>query len=69
MALAADDSLADILARSRFGIATAAMIRMIAMTISNSMSEKPLCLGIVVPRDDSIHPFSTASRRPFSNCG
>jgi hypothetical protein len=28
-------------ARSKFGIAMAAMIKMIATTISNSMSEKP----------------------------
>src|SRR5580704_1634442 len=30
-------------ARSRFGIAMAAMIKMIATTISNSISEKPFC--------------------------
>jgi len=41
---AAEDSLADILARSRFGIAIAAMIKMIATTISNSIKEKPLIL-------------------------
>src|SRR5258708_20672916 len=40
----AEDSLALILARSRFGIAIAAMIRMIGTTISNSISEKPFCL-------------------------
>ena len=39
----ADDSLAAILARSRFGIAIAAMIRMIATTICSSISEKPFC--------------------------
>jgi hypothetical protein len=44
--LAADDSLAEIRARNRFGIAIAAMIRIIATTISNSISEKPLCLRI-----------------------
>jgi hypothetical protein len=33
-------------ARSKFGIAIAAMIRMIATTISNSISEKPFCLRI-----------------------
>src|SRR6516225_6191809 len=41
---AAEDSLADILARIKFGIAMAAMIRMIATTISNSISEKPSAL-------------------------
>src|SRR5690348_18360662 len=45
--LAADDSLAAMRARSRFGIAMAAMIRMIATTISNSISEKPFCFRIV----------------------
>src|SRR5947208_439080 len=42
----AEDSLADIFARSRFGIAMAAMIKMMATTISSSMSEKPTCLRI-----------------------
>jgi hypothetical protein len=41
MAAAAEDSLAAILARSRLGIAMAAMIRMIATTINSSISEKP----------------------------
>src|SRR5256885_6556469 len=45
-ALTADDSLAAIRARSRFGMAMAAIIRMIATTISNSISEKPFCLRI-----------------------
>src|SRR5579862_2708907 len=40
----ADASLAAIFERSRFGIAIAAMIKMIATTISNSISEKPFCL-------------------------
>jgi preprotein translocase subunit SecF len=35
-------SLAAMRARSKFGIAMAAMIRMIATTISSSISEKPL---------------------------
>jgi hypothetical protein len=43
---AAEDSFAAILARSRFGIAIAAMIKMIATTISNSINEKPFCLRI-----------------------
>src|SRR5437899_2488877 len=33
-------------ARSKFGIAIAAMIRMIGTTISNSISEKPFCFRI-----------------------
>src|SRR5512138_3136869 len=40
----ADDSLAAIRERSKFGMAIAAMIRMIATTISSSISEKPFCL-------------------------
>src|ERR1700685_805536 len=44
--LTADDSLAAIRARNRFGMAMAAMIRMIATTISNSISEKPFCFRI-----------------------
>jgi len=36
--------LAAIFERSKFGIAIAAMIKMIATTINNSMSEKPFCL-------------------------
>src|SRR5690242_12582245 len=46
--LTADDSLAAIRARSKFGIAMAAMIRMIATTISNSINEKPFCFRILV---------------------
>src|SRR5437763_6136375 len=44
----ADASLAAIRERSRFGIAMAAMIRMIATTISSSISDKPFCLRIFV---------------------
>src|SRR5256885_2216305 len=44
--LTADDSLAAMRARSRFGMAIAAMIRMMATTISNSISEKPFCFRI-----------------------
>src|SRR6266852_5307484 len=42
----ADDSLAAIRARSKFGMAIAAMIRMLETTISNSISEKPFCFRI-----------------------
>jgi hypothetical protein len=38
---AADDSLEAIRARNRLGIAMAAMIRMIATTINNSINENP----------------------------
>src|SRR5579863_1403019 len=39
--LTADASLAEIRARSKFGMAIAAMIRIIATTIKSSMREKP----------------------------
>src|ERR1700732_4685659 len=42
----AEESLAAIRARIRFGIAIAAMIRMMATTISSSISEKPFCFRI-----------------------
>src|ERR1700691_4911968 len=45
---AADESLAAIRARSRLGIAMAAMIRMMATTISSSISEKPFCFRISI---------------------
>src|SRR4029077_961633 len=40
----AEASLAAIFERIKLGIAMAAMIKMIATTISNSISEKPFCL-------------------------
>jgi hypothetical protein len=43
--LAAEDSLAAILARKRLGIAIAAMIKIIATTIRSSISEKPSTLS------------------------
>jgi len=43
---AAEVSLAAILARNKFGIAMAAMIKMIATTMSSSSIEKPFCLHI-----------------------
>ena len=39
----ADASLAAIRDRKRFGIAIAAMIKIIATTINNSISENPVC--------------------------
>src|SRR5277367_4211590 len=48
MEATADDSLAAIRARSRLGIAIAAMIRMMATTISSSISEKPFCFRISI---------------------
>jgi hypothetical protein len=56
MEATADASLAAIFERNRFGIAMAAMIKMTATTINNSINEKPFCLqvcftGILLARD------------------
>jgi hypothetical protein len=42
----ADDSFAAMRARSKLGIAIAAMIRIMATTINNSIREKPFCFDI-----------------------
>jgi hypothetical protein len=47
--LTADASFAAIFERSKLGTAMAAMIKIIATTISNSISEKPRCLFIKSP--------------------
>jgi hypothetical protein len=46
-----DDSFAAMRARNRLGIAIAAIIKMIATTMSNSMSEKPVsaCPRVTFP--------------------
>ena len=46
---AAEASLAAIRARNRFGIAMAAMIKMIATTIKSSINEKPLVRIVIKP--------------------
>src|SRR5262245_5723252 len=46
--LTAEDSLAAMRARSKLGIAMAAMIRMIATTINNSINEKPFCFRFII---------------------
>src|SRR5260370_26327479 len=45
---AAEASFAAIRDRRRFGIAMAAMIKMIATTISNSIREKPFCFFMML---------------------
>src|SRR5438034_1973660 len=45
----AEDSLAAIFERSKFGMAIAAMIRMIATTIKSSIREKPFCFFMLSP--------------------
>jgi len=68
MALAADDSFADILARSRLGIAMAAMINMIATTISNSINENPVCFRIARP-SGFLSSFTMHAEGPFGTTG
>src|SRR5215472_5067631 len=67
----ADDSLAAIFARNRFGMAIAAMIRMIATTISNSIREKPRCFLILSPSNlppcRRAHPLIQARKMPSKN--
>src|SRR5271166_5546478 len=71
----ADDSFAAMRARSKFGIAIAAMMRMMATTMSNSISEKPFCFDIsefpfleqvseivaIASSDASVNPSNDAS--------
>jgi hypothetical protein len=45
----AEDSFAAIRDRRRFGMAMAAMIRMIATTIKSSIREKPFCFFMLSP--------------------
>jgi hypothetical protein len=45
----AEDSFAAIRDRSKLGIAMAAIIKMIATTISNSIREKPFCFFMLSP--------------------
>src|SRR5216684_3991456 len=65
----AEDSFAAIFERSKFGIAMAAMIRMIATTISNSIREKPFCFFMML---DLLEKFYDARahctyRKPETN--
>jgi hypothetical protein len=76
----AEASLAAILDRSRLGIAIAAMIRIIATTISNSINENPLvlfglCMGYSIRELESSrerrveHVNCTYSANPVQNKG
>src|SRR5437773_11542030 len=51
----AEDSFAAIRDLRRFGIAMAAMIRMIARTISNSIREKPFCFFMMLDLLDNFY--------------
>src|SRR5437899_1435119 len=59
----AEASLAAIFERSRFGMAIAAIIRMIATTIKSSIREKPFCLfRMLSPSKDRGRIKETSSR-------
>jgi hypothetical protein len=58
----AEDSFAAIRDRRRFGIAMAAMIKMIATTISNSIREKPFCFFMMLDLLENMKCQSTHSK-------
>src|SRR6266480_3631537 len=58
----AEDSLAAILDRSKFGIAMAAMIKMIATTIKSSIREKPFSFFMKSPSGFEVPESLTAVR-------
>src|SRR5713226_4409403 len=58
----ADASFAAIFERSKLGMAMAAMIRMIATTISNSIREKPFCFFMML---DLLREMRWYQRTPF----
>src|ERR1700685_1795010 len=55
-------------ARSRFGIAIAAMIRMIATTMSNSINEKPFCFRVFFTMSPLTGEFLTPDSRLVAIC-
>src|SRR5580704_544933 len=61
----ADASLAAMRARSKFGIAMAAMIKIIATTISNSISEKPFCFLLTFDLSPNKALNLCSRQRPF----
>lgn len=65
-AAAAEASLAAILDLNKFGTAIAAMIRMIATTISSSINEKPFCFFIFCPLSKEFESLSHSSHIPIS---
>ena len=63
----ADASFAAIFDLIKFGIAMAAMIRMIATTISNSIREKPFCFFMMLDLLDNFCVASYTYRKPETN--
>ena len=67
--LAADDSLAEMRARNKFGMAMAAIIRIIATTIKSSIRENPACDGILrIGLWPCIPGFMVAISWPMLRC-
>src|SRR5438445_6392535 len=63
----ADASFAAILERIKFGIAIAAMIKMIATTISNSIRENPFCFFIIrSPRSLTWNQYTSRCRKALA---
>src|SRR5882724_9054661 len=67
--LTADDSLAAIFERSKFGMAMDAMIRMIATTIRSSMSEKPFSGLFIVTLPNVNVPFGADKAKTLQVSG
>src|SRR6266404_4498159 len=66
----AEASFAAMRERSKFGMAMAAMIRMIATTISSSINEKPFCLrmkSLSLQHCQGNHNGSRTVRNPQAN--
>ena len=61
----ADASFAAILERSKFGIAMAAIIRMIVTTIRSSIREKPFCGFFIVTLSDLMFSFQFQHTESF----
>src|SRR5690242_2801048 len=57
----AEASFAAMRERSKLGMAIAAMINMIATTISNSINEKPFCLRICLSSPVARCPLKTSA--------
>jgi hypothetical protein len=56
--------LAAIFDRNRFGMAMAAIIRMIATTIKSSINEKPFCrVRLFSPRPSEVHVWSNGEAK------
>jgi len=64
--LTAEDSFAAIRDRRRFGMAMAAMIKMIATTIRSSMRENPFCGLFIETLPGAMFPFTSGKLKALS---